>query len=278
MCADGVASDAVAMDDFIYGEPQAMAAPAGLDTTFGTGGWTTINFGDTDQAEAVLVQPDGKIVVAGTWDGGAGRLRDRSGYNADGTPRHDIQRRRAGQSHLRRWHVRRRRTRVRTGATARRQARRRRRHRRRRRRRRTTSPSPASNPDGTLDTTFSGDGKLVVDFGFDDQAHAVAIQADGKIVVVGQAASDVAVLRLLPDGTLDATFNDVRDADTGERQRPSTGSRSPGPTSHAPWPLHEDGAIVIAGATQGVGTRDFAVVRLLADRRSSIPPSTATAG
>jgi uncharacterized delta-60 repeat protein len=39
--------------------------------------------------------------------------------------------------------------------------------------------------EGHLDQTFSGDGKVITDFGYDDDASAVAIQADGKIVAAG---------------------------------------------------------------------------------------------
>ena len=44
------------------------------------------------------------------------------------------------------------------------------------------------NPDGSLDTSFDGDGMLTTDFGSsDDVAYSVAIQADGKIVVAGSS-------------------------------------------------------------------------------------------
>jgi uncharacterized delta-60 repeat protein len=40
--------------------------------------------------------------------------------------------------------------------------------------------------DGRLDRTFSGDGRASVDFGFgDDEAFAVAVQPDGRLVVAG---------------------------------------------------------------------------------------------
>ena len=45
-----------------------MAAPGDLDTSFDGDGKRAINFGGTDSARAVLVQPNGRIVVAG--DGG----------------------------------------------------------------------------------------------------------------------------------------------------------------------------------------------------------------
>src|SRR5262249_33644368 len=63
------------------------------------------------------------------------------------------------------------------------------------------------NADGTLDTTFSFDGKVTTDFGGDDRAFSVAIQADGKIVVAGASLTnpgdDFALARYNPDGVLD---------------------------------------------------------------------------
>src|SRR5262249_43593770 len=72
--------------------------------------------------------------------------------------------------------------------------------------------------DGTLDSSFSGDGMTTVSFpevtGFDDfHARGVAIQSDGKIVVVGFARNtgntddDFAVCRLNTDGSLDQSFS-----------------------------------------------------------------------
>src|SRR5689334_19576427 len=64
-----------------------------------------------------------------------------------------------------------------------------------------------------LDTSFSADGKVITDFGggANDIAHAVAIQADGKIVVAGETQILVggvkktafAAVRYNKDGTLD---------------------------------------------------------------------------
>lgn len=41
------------------------------------------------------------------------------------------------------------------------------------------------NSDGTLDTSFEGDGMALVDFGDEASARAVALQPDGKIVLAG---------------------------------------------------------------------------------------------
>jgi uncharacterized delta-60 repeat protein len=54
-------------------------------------------------------------------------------------------------------------------------------------------------PNGSLDTTFDGDGTATIDFGsFADLAGGAALQPDGKIVLAGstQATGDFAVARL----------------------------------------------------------------------------------
>lgn len=59
------------------------------------------------------------------------------------------------------------------------------------------------NADGSLDTTFDLDGKLTLIFGTgDEQAHGVALQSDGRIVVAGYAWNgsdyDFAIARIWP--------------------------------------------------------------------------------
>ncbi len=68
-------------------------------------------------------------------------------------------------------------------------------------------------PNGTLDPTFSGDGKLIREFGTEPSvATAVQIQPDGKIVIAGQyglgSAGVFLVGRLGPGGQLDSGFAD----------------------------------------------------------------------
>jgi len=65
--------------------------------------------------------------------------------------------------------------------------------------------------DGTLDTTFGSGGKVVVALsGVSDQANAVVVQPDGRIVTAGFAFNgtnnDFALLRVNPDGTPDGSF------------------------------------------------------------------------
>ena len=72
------------------------------------------------------------------------------------------------------------------------------------------------NPDGTLDPSFGGDGKVSTDFtpGDADEAKDVAVQADGSLVVFGQSGfiggsnAVLTLARYLPDGGLDPSFGD----------------------------------------------------------------------
>ncbi len=70
------------------------------------------------------------------------------------------------------------------------------------------------NPDGTPDTSFSGDGKLTTDFGTSEDANAVALQPDGRTLVAGRKiisfsnfTRDFALARYNADGTLDTGFD-----------------------------------------------------------------------
>jgi uncharacterized delta-60 repeat protein len=63
--------------------------------------------------------------------------------------------------------------------------------------------------NGTLDGSFDGDGKLTTGFGGDEGATDVALQPDGKIVVLGSRFSPLNsyIARYLPNGALDSTFD-----------------------------------------------------------------------
>ena len=120
-------------------------------------------------------------------------------------------------------------------------------------------PPAAFAQAGTLDTTFSGDGRALTDFSpRDDFAAAIAIQADGKIVVAATSASDgrnprFALVRYNVDGTLDTTF--------GGDGRVTTDFT---PREDAAWgvAIQADGKIVAAGdAGLGRGNSRFAVAR-----------------
>jgi uncharacterized delta-60 repeat protein len=67
--------------------------------------------------------------------------------------------------------------------------------------------------DGVLDTSFSGDGKVITPMtNFNDTATSMSLQADGKIVVAGFCGSATAVInacvaRYTAAGTLDTNFS-----------------------------------------------------------------------
>lgn len=64
------------------------------------------------------------------------------------------------------------------------------------------------NSEGSLDTSFGDGGRVITDFGGFDLASKVALQRDGKIVVVGSAVNDFGVARYHSDGRLDESFGD----------------------------------------------------------------------
>src|SRR5215208_4034560 len=65
-------------------------------------------------------------------------------------------------------------------------------------------------PDGSLDGSFGSGGLVVADLGAFEDARAVALQRDGKIVVAGETDCETArcfaAMRLNPDGSPDPTF------------------------------------------------------------------------
>ena len=130
---------------------QAQAEDCVLDPTFGSDGWQLVDFfNNDDRANDVVIQPNGRIIVVGS-----------AGPNPGGE-----------QYGLTRY-----------------------------------------NPNGSIDTSFSGDGKQTTTLG---RAEAAALQPDGKIVAVGNGGdgrggrnnfSDFTVARYNPDGSLDRSFS-----------------------------------------------------------------------
>jgi len=238
----------------VLGLLTGVHAPDGsLDTSFSSDGLLTTSFGGIDEAYAVAVQADGKIVAAGNAWNGSNYDFALARYNSDGSLDTTF----SGDGLL------------------------------------TTSFGSSDdyayamalqadgkivtagnvydgsnydfalaryNPDGSLDTTFSDDGLLTTDFGSgsDDGAHAVALQADGKIVVAGYASNgsndDFALTRYNPDGSLDTTFSNDGLLTT------NFGSGNDGADAVA---LQADGKIITAGYayTGDDFTDDFALAR-----------------
>ena len=229
----------------------SVGDPGTPNAVFGEGGWVATSLAPgADYEYAVAPQADGKLVVAGTGDDRAFRV---TRYNVDGTLDPDFG----------------------TGGTV------------------TTCVGMASdaravviqgdrkivvagdavaigyqfavvryNADGSLDTGFDGDGRVLTDMsGGNDYAYGVAIQSDGKIVVAGYGSnygnSNFALARYNADGSLDTAF------DTDGRVL--TGITGGYDYAYA-MTIQSDGKIVAAGTTSaGYAWYDMLVVRCNAD-------------
>jgi len=107
--------------------------------------------------------------------------------------------------------------------------------------------------NGSLDPSFGAGGKVITSFGGIDQASAVTLQPDGKIVVAGQTDTgisiDFALARYMPDGSLDGAF--------GSGGRVTTNFTGSSDDVGSAVALQSDGKIVVGGASNG----NFALAR-----------------
>ncbi len=106
------------------------------------------------------------------------------------------------------------------------------------------------NEDGTLDESFDGDtgngnGIVATRIGTNAIAEDLVIQPDGKIIVVGEADNDFAVVRYHSDGRLDTSFDGDGIVLT---------NISPGDSATA-VALQSDEKIVVVGARSGSPTK-----------------------
>jgi uncharacterized delta-60 repeat protein len=127
------------------------------------------------------------------------------------------------------------------------------------------------NADGSLDTSFDGDGKATTNFNTsllssDDYGQSVAVQTDGKILVAGKSSleagrdSDFALARFNTDGSLDTSFGVDGKLTTNFNSYDDSGNSVT---------VQSDGKILVAGyaAVNGVSLRgaDFAIARYNTD-------------
>lgn len=181
-----------------------LAVSGKLDPSFGMSGKVVTAFGDfsNEYIHGVAVQPDGKIVAVGYYHNNSGDVVDM--------------------------------------AVAR------------------------YNPDGLLDTSFDGDGKIVLPLSpTSDQAVDVALQPDGKIVVAGYAVTgnplsyDFALVRFNSNGSLDTGF--------GDAGRVFTDFNNSFDVANA-LAIQADGKIVLAGRSSVNDSRyDFVLARYNTD-------------
>lgn len=203
-----------------------------LDTSFGGDGKVRTKFRGEAQAGGVAVQPDGAIVVVGRAGGQFALARHKrhgaldTSFGGDGKVRTEFWLGDAGAvdvaiqpdgkilvagSTAGEW------------AVARYEA------------------------DGTLDTSFGRDGKVRTDFtSGPDNASALVIQSDGKIVVVGRAGyRGFALARYRRGGSLDSSFGDEGKVRTFFGSLDSVRASADGVA------IQEDGKIVAAGWAGG---------------------------
>jgi uncharacterized delta-60 repeat protein len=101
------------------------------------------------------------------------------------------------------------------------------------------------NSNGTLDIGFGTGGKVITDFGTNnDGASSMALQPDGKIVAAGLARSRFALVRYNSWGTPDTTFG------TGGKVTTSIGGLNDQASQVV---LQGDGKILVAGRTYVAG-------------------------
>ena len=187
---------AVALLTLALGATAAVAAPGDLDSSFDGDGIRTIDFLAGESAATVLVQPDGKIVMAGR---SGNTLTDNfvvtrlnpdgssdASFSGDGAASADF----GAADQVNGAALQADGKIVVAGVT---------------------EPSGVHsdvavarfNPNGTLDSSFDGDGMATIDyFGGVDAAEAVVVQPDGKIVLAGYGSSARCFMltRLDPDG------------------------------------------------------------------------------
>jgi uncharacterized delta-60 repeat protein len=225
-----------------------LNANGALDSTFGTGGIATADFGGDDFGRAMARQANGRILIAGlsrpteigATTGGAVVARFRANglldpdFDGDG-------RLMFGTGSVSAVLVQSDRRIVVAGNANGSQ----------------TMTVSRLRPNGSFDTTFDGDGTATIDFGSfsSDFANDAVLQPDGKIVVAGYTAavnSPTAVARLNADGSPDGTFGAA-----GKVTIPFGAAAMFG-NSVA---LQANGRIVVAG--QRSGNEVFAIARLL---------------
>ena len=246
-----------------------LNADGTLDGSFGSGGKVLFDVAAADDnAFAIAIQPDGKIVVAGSAWNGANNDFVVARFNTNGTPdtagfgsgtgfvatdfaaADDIARAvrlqndgkivLAGSANM--------------GASF------------------ADFAVVRYNADGSLDTSFDGDGRAHADFfAGGDLAQGMVLQADGAIVVAGSALvsghNQLAAVRFKSDGSLDGSFGI-----TGRVSHPVSGDQDYG---HA-IAIQNDGKLILAGHTRTGAGDDMVISRLNAD--GSIDSAWGTGG
>ena len=231
----------------LWSAASTSAAPGDLDPTFGNGGKVITSGGG---ANAVAIQPDGKIIIAGFNGVGFSDSFALLRYNTDGSLDMNFGvggkaiatfgTNYAGASAI----LIQTDGKILVAGSARNE----------------DSPTDSAlarfNPNGSLDTSFGTGGKVIVALSSgDDYFRSVVIQSDGKIIAVGfgrQANNDFVLARYNTNGSLDTGFG------TGGIVFTNIGSND---AAYAAV-IQTDGKIIVAGeSNQPPRLYDFALAR-----------------
>src|SRR5215204_2050546 len=118
------------------------------------------------------------------------------------------------------------------------------------------------SPDGSLDSTFNGTGKVITKAG--GGANSVVIQPDGRIVAAGGSQNGFTLVRYDVEGTLDTSFYGTGKVITSVGNSGGVGELA----------IQPDGKIVVAGfADNGSDFFDYVVVRYQGDAPPAACPN-----
>lgn len=129
------------------------------------------------------------------------------------------------------------------------------------------------HPDGSLDTTFNGTGKSTVDLGTNDQdIRCVALQDDGKIIVVGQANyfEDFAMVRFLGDGPAIAVQQVGGPNLFDGRATVNFGGALPGVSRSITFAIQDTGVADLSGLDISLDGPDYAAFSLTSSPAASV--------
>src|SRR5687768_5454980 len=106
---------------------------------------------------------------------------------------------------------------------------------------------------GDLDPSWGGTGIVTTTFpgGASDDAFALSVQPDGKVLVAGSSSGDFALVRYHSDGRLDTSFNGTGRVTTNFGSFESARSMA----------LQSDGKILLGGSTGSTSDRFVALAR-----------------
>ncbi|MEH2208188.1 MAG: putative Ig domain-containing protein [Nostoc sp.] len=161
-----------------------------LDTSFGTAGTVINNLGSSDIAYSVALQDDGKILLAGVSNSNFAVLRYNSNGSLDtnfGTAGKVITN--LGSTDIARSIALQDDGKILVAGVS-----------------NNNFAVVRYNSNGSLDTSFGTAGTLINNLGSTDIAYSIALQDDGKILLVGVSNNNFAVVRYNSNGSLDTNF------------------------------------------------------------------------